>query len=336
MAALLRERLRRDLKPLDDQGAGHDVSSVLWNWLNNPEWVAAARRFPPERRRLLLAELGQELYERNLAGYADRIRAAAEHLNFIWPEEARRTMLRRHCEALLAELSDRVSFCNPAETSLLVEETTFLGAQHIRAAQESAGGIIFLSVHQSHPSFGFKHPTVAPLKVVGISHDTEVGNARAALLLRGVADAIDVLPASRGSVRDVLRTLAAGNCLAIYNDFVYPESRGIASPLFGRPVLISRSALAIALKTKASVLPVAIARQWPLDCGGVRCEIFPPLPLEDLDRGDPRSLPTAALRFGVATECLIRLYPAQWRLWDTLGGRWRAAESSASPIASRV
>jgi len=323
-AARLRTRWLQDFPRRERSHFGQDISGVLFGWLSDPEWVAAARRIPPAERRALLAQFGRETFDENRAGYAARLRANAAPLAPIWNEDEREEVLRDHTAALLVELSDRISFCDPDETEALLADVRFAGFEHIEAGLERGRGIIFLSVHQSHPSFGFKHPWIAPLRVLGVSHDSELGQSGTALLLQGVSDAIELLPAAPRAVRDILRALSANQCLAVYNDFVYPETAGIASPLFGRNVLISRSALAIALKTEATILPVAIARQLPWDDGGVEVQVFAPLRLDDLDRSDPSALRMGALRFGIATECLIRRYPAQWRLWDTLLPRWQS------------
>jgi hypothetical protein len=70
---------------------------------------------------------------------------------------------------------------------------------------------------------------------------------------------------------------------------------------------------------------VAVARRWPVDAGGVEVRFFAPLSLADLDPRDDASLSRAAARFGVAVEGLVRLFPAQWRLWGTLEYRWATA-----------
>ena len=304
---------------------GGDISPVLFAWLNDPAWVEDAQRLPPIERRQVLADLGGETFDRNLAGYAARLRANTQALDYVWPAAQRELMLRQHTEALFVELADRIGFCDPAETAAALAEVQFEGFEYIQSALDRGRGIIFVSVHQGHPSFGFKHPLIMPLRVLGVSHDLEFGQSGTALLLQGVADTIELLPASPRAVRSILSALSANHCLAVYNDFVYPETTGIASPLFGREVLISRSALAIALKTRATLLPVTIARQAPWDTGGVNVTIYAPLSLDDLDRSDPAAMREGALRLGVLTECLIRRYPAQWRLWDTLQTRWKAA-----------
>lgn len=325
MADLIQAHWRRDFVTPESAAPGGDISCLLWVWLSDPKWVAAAKQIPPVERREQFAQMGRETFEHNLAGYASRLRANTSSLDYAWSPPKRNEMLRQHTEALFVELADRIAFCDPTETAAALADVQFDGYEHVQAALDRGRGIIFVSVHQSHPSFGFKHPLITPLRVLGVSHDMEFGQSGTALLLQGVADTIELLPASPRAVRSILSALSANHCLAVYNDFVYPETAGIDSPLFGREVLISSSALAIALKTRATVLPVTIARQWPWDSGGVNVTIYAPLSLDDLDRSDPAAMREGALRLGVLTECLIRRYPAQWRLWDTLQTRWKAA-----------
>ena len=116
--------------------------------------------------------------------------------------------------------------------------------------------------------------------------------------------------------------------MAIYGDFRFPESLGIPVPLFGEPVLFARSAVAIALKTQTSVVPVVGVRRGELESMEVEVRFFPALPLADLldfSADDSTVVTRAALRFAVAVEALIRYDPATWRLWATLPYRWQEA-----------
>jgi lauroyl/myristoyl acyltransferase len=92
-------------------------------------------------------------------------------------------------------------------------------------------------------------------------------------------------------------------------------------------VLTSRAIVSLALRTGAAVLPFCITRQFPLEGDEVRLEIFPPLPLEPRRDPDDAYVQEAAQLFGLATEYLIRRYPAQWRLWNSLEHRWSEAEA---------
>jgi lauroyl/myristoyl acyltransferase len=130
-------------------------------------------------------------------------------------------------------------------------------------------------------------------------------------------------------VRTVLGLLEEGQVVAFSNDFVYPGVASIGSPLFGRTVPISRGMISITLKTEAAVVPFAIASQWPLQRGDVRVEFFPQVPLRFGDKPHHGHQQGASFLFGLTTECLIRRYPAQWRLWNTLELRWQQANVAA-------
>ena len=88
--------------------------------------------------------------------------------------------------------------------------------------------------------------------------------------------------------------------------------------------MISRSLVRIASSTGATVLPGCIVRLPPFDEGNVVIDILPALPIPY----GSEELGALSVIFGVATECLIRRYPSQWRLWNTLDTRLSQAEAA--------
>lgn len=145
------------------------------------------------------------------------------------------------------------------------------------------------------------------------------------MLLDGLRDRVELLPTTAAALRPMLSRLAGGGCVAIYGDFLYPGTPGTLSALLGGPVFVSSAAVSVALRTRAPVIPVSVARRWPPEDGGVHVRIGAPLPLDDLDARDPAVRDSAAVRFGMAMECLIRCHPDVWRLWATLRYRWHSA-----------
>ena len=187
---------------------------------------------------------------------------------------------------------------------------------------------MMISVTQSHPSFALSHPRLANIDFSIVANTRGGVKEGASPLLNALADRVEVLPASSAAVRRLLARLRSGGVVAVYADYRFPESLGIPVALFGRPVLFARSAVAMALKTRASVLPVAIVRRGELESMEVEVRFFPALPLADLadlSADDDAVMTRAVLRFGVAVEALIRYDPAAWRLWGTLQYRWHEA-----------
>jgi lauroyl/myristoyl acyltransferase len=318
----LHARCRHDVERLPISDPANGLNCLLVDWLADSEWVEAARRIPRRDRRQLLGELGASIFDQDRGGYASHLRNCTQGLDYVWPPASREDLLRRHCQFLLAGLSDTLSFKDPAETPAALDEVDLRGLDHLREAQDAFPGVLFLSVHQSHPAFGFKHRRFDGLPISGVANLRHDPGDSLSMLLMGVSDRVRLLPISPAAVRQMLTCLRSGESVAIYADYVYPQSGAATSCLFGRAVTISSSAVAIAVRTGAAVIPVAVARRWPLDAGGVDVRLFAPLSLADLDPRDDATVSRAAVRFGVAIEGLIRCYPAQWRLWGTLEHRW--------------
>jgi lauroyl/myristoyl acyltransferase len=129
----------------------------------------------------------------------------------------------------------------------------------------------------------------------------------------------------------MLVRLKSNGAVALYNDFRFPESPGIPSLLFGRPVFSSKSLVNFILRTRACILPFTVVRALPFADENLRIEILPELPFDDLGETERDSV-MAAMRLGVATECLIRRDPAQWRLWTSLEYRWNEGQSAWSEL----
>jgi lauroyl/myristoyl acyltransferase len=328
MPDFFRKRLQQDLARFAAPDGHVDVARMLASWSSDRNWAAAALREPPARRRQILAELGRETFDRDWGRYAAQLRYNTRDLDFLWPGDERRTLLRRHTELLFAAVADQVGFCDPNETRRILDDVVVSGTEHLRDAQAAGRGTMIVSVRQSHPGFAFKHSCMAGLACYAIYHEDGETRASFPALLQGISDRVQLLNASSGSVRRILEALRQNQCVTFYNDFVFPESLGVPTGLFGKRVLISRAAVAIALRARASVVPATIARQYPPGSGHVSVEFYKPLPLEDLDGRRPQDVLQAGLRFGIATECLIRRYPSQWILWNTLDYRWRAAQDS--------
>jgi lauroyl/myristoyl acyltransferase len=156
------------------------------------------------------------------------------------------------------------------------------------------------------------------------------------MLLDGLRERVELLPTTAAALRPMLARLATGGCVAIYADYLYPGTPGAVSALFGGPVMISSAAVSVALRSGAAVIPVSVARVSPPEGSGVQVQIGTALPLDDLDPRDPASREAAALRFGIAMECLIRRHPSVWRLWATLCHRWQCGEESLAQIDEPV
>lgn len=326
MRDFFRERWMADVQKNRSPSGNMDIPRLIARWASDPVWVDMARRLPPAERRGYLAALGRETYDRDVGRFATELRWNTRRLGYIWSSSERERILRRHAELLFASLSDVLTFRDSKEREQALADVDLLGLEHLRAALSSGRGVIFLSVYQSHPQFFLEHAYISGLQVGVIRHEGNTPDSPS-LLFYGTQSRAQLFPASLRAVRPILDLLSQRQSVAFYNDFLYPGSVSIPSPLFGKSVLMARAILSIALKTQAMFLPVAIARQTPVTTRGVKVEFSPPLLFEGRSEARFDRLSWLALLTGIATECLIRRYPAAWRLWNTLELRWQQAEA---------
>jgi KDO2-lipid IV(A) lauroyltransferase len=128
------------------------------------------------------------------------------------------------------------------------------------------------------------------------------------------------LIAKRHAAREILKTLAANEAIAILIDQNVVAREAVFVPFFGRLAATSPALALFQLKTGAPVVPVFV---WPEGPGRYRVELEPPILVEEfrkpgLDRAEAIQLATA--RYTAVTEAAIRRDPAAW-LW--MHDRWR-------------
>jgi len=322
------ERCRRDLTELDRSRPGLAFLDACASWLSDPAWRDDAEATSSRARRRLFVELAHWAYEENVGGYAALLSELMCGAGVLENESQLPALVSRHVAHLFVSLSDVLTFRSASATRKAFSRVSLWGTEHLDQALSHGRGVMMLSVTQSHPSFCLSHPRLAGIDFSIVANTQVDAHGRGSPLLDSLADRVELLPVSPAAVRRLLARLRCGGVVAIYADFRFPESLGIPVPLFGGPVLFARSAVAIALKTRASVLPVVSRRRGELESMEVEVRFFPPLPLSDLAGSladDDSIMMRAALRFAVAVEALIRYDPATWRLWGTLPYRWQEA-----------
>jgi lauroyl/myristoyl acyltransferase len=322
------DRWLEDVRRLQSPRGNVDIPHMVAGWLEDTGWVTTVRELSPDERRRRLGEIGRKTFERDVGRFATQLRWNTRSLSDLWSPKERELVLQKHVELLFASASDAIDFLLPDSAQQAARHVGVSGVEHLERAFAVGKGVILLGAYQCHPGFLLYHPLLASRRIAAIQHEENGGSGHTARALTEDRRLL-LLPDSRASVRTILELLGGGQCVMLYNDFIYPSVPSIKSPLFGRWVLTSRALVSIALKTGASVLPFAIARQWPFDGAEVQLDFFPQLPLAGSDDTCAEQLEAAAFLFGLATECLIRRYPAQWRLWNTLESRWQEAEKVA-------
>ncbi|HEY7216565.1 MAG TPA: hypothetical protein VIC28_18235 [Thermoanaerobaculia bacterium] len=302
-----------------------DWLTVLEDCLDDAETVSLLRQIPSAERRALLAETGREVYRRDLGNFAaelsyntDFVIASGQLPDFGEQRED-------HAACLFAGLSDAVDFLTRAsgEEHLAATRVDVQGLSHLQPFPQRRG-VLLLSVFQSH--IGYMAPLLETLGKVALIRKPQGSEGRDYFpqrLLEWRA-ALEVVPADAAGGMRLFQILRNRGVVGLYNDFLYPDARAVRGLLFGRHVPISRTLLLMIRKTGAVVIPTAIARRLPVEGNEVQVCFFPPLPAS---LAPEEATETAlAIQLSLATECLIRRFPAQWRLWNTLRLRWERGE----------
>jgi lauroyl/myristoyl acyltransferase len=206
-----------------------------------------------------------------------------------------------------------------------------IGKERLAAAEDRGRGVLLVGCHQSHAGFFLRHPQLSERSFTAVTHDVTDPNWANRPNTAAYGDRVEFAPTNAAGANRMLARVASNGAVAVYNDFWFPGSPGLPSALFGRPVFSSKSLVKFALRTRAPVLPFAVVRVPPFEDEVVRIEILPELPFDDLGESK-RDFVVAAMRLGVATECLIRRYPIQWRLWTSLEYRWNEGQSAWSEL----
>jgi lauroyl/myristoyl acyltransferase len=154
---------------------------------------------------------------------------------------------------------------------------------------------------------------------VALVRKAEEGEERSQRLLDW-CEALESVPADASGGMRLFQILRSGGVVGLYSDFLYPDARAVRGFLFGGWVPISRTLLLLIRKAGAVVVPVSITRELPVEGDRVTVRFHAPLS-STLVPGEATEA-ALAIQLSLVTECLIRLHPAQWRLWNTLKLRW--------------
>ena len=257
------------------------------------------------------------------AGYhlAGKLRRTGQrNLEIAFPElpESQRDELLHGSFASLGRLLGEFSQLHKATPEKLrpLIEYDDVGLAHLREAEKTKRGIIFLTGHlgcwELH-SFGWsalEYPLsflVRPLDNPRIEEmieriRTKFGNK-----------AIDKQSAARQS----LRVLREGGTLGILSDLNTQTREGVFVPFFGKLACTTAGIATLALKTDAIVIPTCAV--WNKEKRRYFFHGDPPVEL--VRTGDhEKDIELNTARFAAAVEHMVRLYPDQW-LW--IHKRWK-------------
>jgi lauroyl/myristoyl acyltransferase len=313
MSSALAERWQLDRTRCLSRSGNLDIPALLASWFADPSWLRTARAIRPGDRRAMLADMAAETVEQDVGRYASELRWNLTLVEWLWSGAEQMQLIRDHTEYLFSALSDSLDFLDgsPADTSV-----EYYGVEFLEAALREGRGVILAAAYQSHPGYALASPCLGDCRV-GVVRRSGPATGDS-MTLSGLTN-VRELAANVGAVRPMLQLLSQGQAVAAYCDFVYAGSAKIDSTLFGHRVPIAKSLISIAISTRAAIVPLAVARVGLRDSSRVIVEFFPSLGRLQTDKDAASD--ALALHLGLATECLIRRYPAQWRLWNTLRDR---------------
>ncbi|HEV8000723.1 MAG TPA: hypothetical protein VGP63_12640 [Planctomycetaceae bacterium] len=331
MSSALRDSLRGFLERFPPSNSQSRLIDAIQEWSETDEWQSAVMRLSPADQIAALQALGSEAFESDLGNLRTNLVFNARSVGQYVPASTQAQWLEQHAQFLFVSLLDSVVLLDDSRRLATLARAELIGAERVTAAADRGRGVLLVSCHQSHSGFFLRHPRFSDHYVTAVSHDITDANRGDRRNWAAYGDRVEFAPTNATGARRMLARLKSKGLVAVYNDFRFPESAGIPSVLFGRPIFGSKSLVNFILRTRACVLPFAVVRLPPFEDEILRIEILPELPFDDL--GDTqRDSVIAAMRLGVATECLIRRYPLQWRLWTSLEYRWNEGCSAWSQL----
>lgn len=241
-----------------------------------------------------------------------------------------RTLARRtfvHFGRLLAALL-KFSTMSPDEMRRRVE---FAGAERVAAAHAAGRGVLLFTGHFGYWELNaLVHPLeLSPLAVVARALD----NPHLHALLERVRSATgNSVIYKLGAVRRILRVLNANGTVALLID-QHIQTDSVIVDFFNRPASTTAALAAIAVRTRAPVIPV-----FALPLPHQRFRMVYEHPVDPPASDDPESLREFTQRCTDVLEMYVRRYPDLW-LW--MHRRWRDVETVAAgvpgmfPAASR-
>lgn len=191
-----------------------------------------------------------------------------------------------------------------------------VGLAHLREAERTKRGIIFLTGHlgvwELH-SFGWSALEYPLSFLVRPLDNPRVEELIESIRTRFGNRAID----KQSAARQALRVLRQGGTLGILSDLNTQTREGVFVPFFGKLACTTAGIATLALKTDAVVIPTCAI--W--DKKRKRYFFHGDPPVELVRTGDAtKDIEVNTARFAAAVERMIRLYPDQW-LW--IHKRWK-------------
>lgn len=238
------------------------------------------------------------------------------------PPDERRALVRHvfaHFGRLLLEL---LKFGTLSAGAMLAR-VEFDGEERARLAYAQGRGVLFVTGH-----FGFweLHAIVhalrlQPIAVLARALDNPRLNERLERIRRRTGNTVIY---RQGTIRRVMRTLQAGQGVAVLIDQHIQSRDAVYVDFFDRPAATTSMVAALALRTGAPVVPV-----FAVPTGRGRYRMIYEHPVEPPHAGDEDAVRTFTQRCTDVLEMYVRRNPELW-LW--MHRRWRENGPSGDAV----
>jgi KDO2-lipid IV(A) lauroyltransferase len=250
----------------------------------------------------------------------DLRRTGRRNLEIAFPELdiRQRSKLLRGCFANIGRVLGEFSQFHKSTPEQLrkIIEYDEVGLAHLRVAEASHQGVIFLTGHigvWELLSFGWSALEYPISFLVRPIDNPLIEEMIEKIRTRFGNRAID----KKSAARQALRVLRQGGTLGILSDLNTQEYEGVFVPFFGKLACTTAGVATLALKTDAVIIPT--------------CAVWNPQKQRYFFHGDPpvdlvrtgdhkRDIEVNTARIAGAVERMVRLYPDQW-LW--IHKRWK-------------
>lgn len=277
--------------------------------------------------RLLAVRLGKFISDlvRLTLPHLQKHALANLHLAFPDISDDERKRIVRGAFHNLGRLLGEISQFPRLNTRNISQVVVYEGLENYLHAVATGRGVILLTGHigawelsvfahsiYGHPMSFLKRPTDNPLvERLAESYRTRSGNR-----------SLD----KRGSVREILKTLKAGNVVGILADLNATREEGVFVNFFGAPACTTAGIATLALRTGAVVLPGYVIWDETAQIHRLHFE----QPIDTINTGNQKEDVIAnTQRYTAALESVIRRHPDQW-LW--IHRRWRTRPEGEKEI----
>ena len=243
---------------------------------------------------------------------------ALNNLRRAWGEELsekeRKNIARRNF-IHLARVVLELPYIRKVTSEVVEEFVTFEGVENLEAARQKGRGVLVMASHFGNwelmaVAFSLRyrpvHLVIRPLDIPFL--DSLITNIRT----RGGNQMI----AKKGSVRKVLRLLAAGEVVGLLIDQNPAWYEGVFVPFFKEIACTNKALSALALRTKAPVIPVYNVRE----ANGTYRTVFEPEVVLARSGDNRRDMEENTAQFNRIIERYVRRHPEQW-FW--VHQRWK-------------